>query len=161
MSESRHGRRRVVLGSLAIVALAGCASMEEPKKMTAAEAIAQRQELMKSQGATLRTIQEKVKTGQIQAIAADADALVKSSARIDPLFPAGSLDPATSRAKPEIWQKFPEFTGYAKALGTKATQLAATAQAGNAQATSAAVAELGKTTCGACHNTFRGPEIKK
>jgi cytochrome c556 len=161
MSESRQGRGRIVLGSLAIVALAGCASMEEPKKMTTAQAIAERQELMKSQGASMRSITEKVKTGQIQAIAADAEALAKTAPKIDPLFPPGSLDPATSRAKPDIWQKWPEFEGYAKALQTKANALAATARTGEAQATSAAATDLGKTTCGACHNAFRGPEIKK
>jgi cytochrome c556 len=151
----------VVLGSLAIVALAGCAAMEEPKKMTAGEAIAQRQELMKGQAASLRSIQEKVKTGQIQAIASDAEALAKSATKIDALFPPGSLNPNTSRAKPDIWQKFPEFEKYAKALEAKSNQLAVTARTGNAQATSAAVTDLGKTTCGACHNAFRGPEIKK
>ena len=46
-------------------------------------------------------------------------------------------------------------------LESKATQLAATAQSGNTAATNAAVADLGKTTCGACHTGFRGPEIKK
>jgi cytochrome c556 len=161
MIESRHGRRCVVLGSLAIFTLAGCASMEEPKKMTTAQAITERQELMKSQGAAMRAIQEKVKTGQIEAIATDAEVLVKTAPKIGPLFPAGSLDPNTSRAKPDIWQKWPEFEGYSKALETKANALAVTARAGNAQATSAAVTELGKTTCGACHTAFRGPEIKK
>ncbi len=161
MSESRHGRRRIVLGSLAIVALAGCASMEEPKRMTTAQVIAERQELMKSQGATWRSIQEKEKAGQIGAIAAEADALAKSATKIDALFPPGSLDPATSRAKPEIWQKWPEFQGLSKGLEAKANALAATARTGNAQATSAAVTEFGKTACGACHTPFRGPEIKK
>jgi cytochrome c556 len=161
MSESRHGRRRIVLGGLAIVALAGCASMEEPKKMTTAQAIAERQELMKGQGAAFRAIQEKVKAGQIQAIATDAEAIAKSATKIDALFPPGSLDPNTSRAKPEIWQKWPEFQELSKGLEAKANALAATARTGNAQATSAAVTEFGKTACGACHTPFRGPEIKK
>jgi cytochrome c556 len=71
------------------------------------------------------------------------------------------VNPATSRAKPEIWQKWAEFEANAKMLESKATQLAATAQSGNTAATNAAVADLGKTTCGACHTGFRGPEIKK
>jgi cytochrome c556 len=133
----------------------------EEKKMTTAEAIAQRQELMKSQAALMRTIQEKVKGGQIQAIAPDAEALAKSATKINALFPAGSLDSNTSRAKPDIWQKWPEFEGYSRALEAKANQLADTARTGSAPATTAAVGELGKTTCGACHNAFRGPELKK
>jgi hypothetical protein len=90
-------------------------TMEE-KKMTTAEAVAQRQELMKSQAALMRTIQEKIKAGQVQAIAPDAEALAKSATKINALFPPGSLDPNTSRAKPDIWQKFPEFEGYSRAL---------------------------------------------
>ena len=55
-------------------------------------------------------------------------------------------------------------------VGTKVTEaiavhsvkeVAAVDKTGNAQATQPMVAELGKTTCGACHTAFRGPEIKK
>jgi cytochrome c556 len=116
---------------------------------------------MKEQSAASRSIQEKLKTGQIQAIESDAQKLAETSRKIVALFPQGSLDPKTSRAKPEIWQKWSEFEGHGKTLDTKATQLAATARTGNADATKAAVADLGKTTCAACHNAFRGPEIKK
>ena len=160
MIQRRQWRRSVVLGGLAVVALAGCASMEE-KKMTTAEAIAARQQLMKEQGAAMRSIQDKLKAGQVQAVAVDADKLAQTSNAMLKMFPPGSLDPATSRAKPEIWQKWSEFEGYAKALDTKAKQLAATAATGNAQTTGAQATDLGKTTCGACHTAFRGPEIKK
>ncbi len=81
--------------------------------------------------------------------------------KIRPAVPAGLARPGDLPAKPEIWQKWPEFEGYAKSLEAKANALAATARTGDAQATAAAVTELGKTTCGACHNAFRGPEIKK
>jgi cytochrome c556 len=159
MSQRRQWRRSAVLGGLAMFA-AGCASMEAPK-MSAADAIAARQQLMKDQGAAMRSITEKVKAGQAQAIGPDAEKLAKTSREMLAMFPPGSVNPATSRAKPEIWQKWPEFEGYAKSLETKATQLAATARTGNAQAAGAAATDLGKTTCGACHNAFRGPEIKK
>ncbi|HSE92447.1 MAG TPA: cytochrome c [Methylomirabilota bacterium] len=129
--------------------------------MSTPDAIAARQQLMKDQGAASRSIQEKLKTGQVQAVASDAEKLAETAMKIPALFPQGSLDPKTSRAKPEIWQKRSEFEGYAKTLNTKATQLAATARTGNADSVKAAVADLGKTTCTACHNAFRGPEIKK
>lgn len=143
---------------VAVAAIAGCASM---RRMSPDEAIAARQQLMKEQGALMRSISEKSKAGQIQAIAADADKLEDTAKRITKLFPEGSVNPSTSRAKPEIWQKWSEFEGHAKALRTKSSQLEATAKTGNAQATQTAVADLGKTTCGACHTAFRGPEIKK
>jgi cytochrome c556 len=129
--------------------------------MSTPDAIAARQKLMKEQGSALKSINEKVKAGQQQAIGPDAQTLVETSKRITSLFPPGSLDPATSRAKPEIWQKWPQFQADAKSLESKATQLIATAQTASPAATSAAVTDLGKTTCGACHEAFRGPEIKK
>lgn len=143
---------------VAVAAVSGCASM---RKMNADEAITARQALMKEQGAAMRSISDKLKAGQVQAIAADADKLQETSKRIPKLFPEGSVNASTSRAKPEIWQKWSEFEGYAKMLNTKAGQLEETAKTGNAQAAQTMAAELGKTTCGACHTAFRGPEIKK
>jgi cytochrome c556 len=156
--------RRIVragIGVLAAAVLAACATGEEKKMMSADEAIAARQQLMKDNGATVKRIQDNLKAGQVQAVAADAEKLVQNSKQIPSLFPAGSLNPDKSRAKPEIWQKWPEFEGNAKSLGAKATQLAATSRTGDAAATNAAVADLGRTTCGACHTAFRGPELKK
>jgi cytochrome c556 len=154
-------RGAVVIGSLTALAAAGCASGGGMAKMSTSEAVAARQKLMKDQGAAMRAIGAALKAGQTQAVAAEAEKLSATARQIPSLFPAGSVDPATSRAKPEIWQKWADFEGIAKTLDTKAMQLAATAKSGNAAATSAAAADIGKTTCGACHNAFRGPEIKK
>ena len=140
-------------------AAVGCAKMGIGK-MKAEEAIPARQQLMKEQGAAMKSMQDKLKAGDTN-VAAEAHKLVETSKRIPNLFPEGSVDPKTSRAKPEIWQKWSEFEGYAKSLQTKAAQLKETAKTGDAQTTAPMVAELGKTTCGACHTTFRGPEIKK
>jgi cytochrome c556 len=145
---------------MAVAVVTGCAKLGMGK-MNPDEAITQRQALMKEQGAAMRSISEKLKAGQVQAVAADADKLESTSRRIPKLFPEGSVNASTSRAKPEIWQKWSEFEGYAKSLQTKAKQLEDTAKSGNAQATQTMAAELGKTTCGACHTAFRGPEIKK
>jgi cytochrome c556 len=155
-------RAAVVIGSLTALVAAGCASGGgAAKKMSADEAIAARQKLMKDQGAAFKAISDAAKAGQTQAIPAQAQKLAATAREIPALFPQGSVNPATSRAKPEIWQKWADFKGTAKTLESKATQLAATAQGGNAAATNAAVADLGKTTCGSCHDSFRGPEIKK
>ncbi len=155
-------RATVVIGSLTSLVAAGCATGGGmAKKMSADEAIAARQKLMKEQGAAMKAISEAAKAGQTQAIPAQAQKLAVTAREIPALFPQGSVNAATSRAKPEIWQKWADFEGSAKALESKATQLAATAQSGNVAATNTAVADLGKTTCGACHTAFRGPEIKK
>jgi cytochrome c556 len=151
---------RVFGVALCGIALSACAT-GTTQTMSSDQAIAARQQLMKEQGAAMRSISDKLKGGQVQAVASDAEKLVQTSRKIPSLFPAGSVSPQTSRAKPEIWQKRAEFEGHAKTLETKATQLVATAQGGNAQTTQAAVADINRTTCTACHDAFRGPEIKK
>lgn len=150
-------RTVVVVVSLSVAA-GGCATF---KKMTPDEAIAARQELMKKQGAAMRSISDKLKAGQVQAVAADASILEDTARKIVKLFPEGSVNPATSRAKPEIWQKWPEFEKYSKTLNEQAETLEKTAKSGNADATSKLVADIGRQSCGGCHTAFRGPEIKK
>jgi cytochrome c556 len=147
-----------VVGGLAAGLLAGCASGD--KKMAGSgDVVADRQQLMKRQGQAMTDITAKLRAGNVEAVAADADVLVSTSKQIPGLFPAGSTSPK-SRAKPEIWQKRAEFEGNAKNLETQATKVAALARAKDQAATQAAVTEMGRTTCGACHNAFRGPEIK-
>jgi cytochrome c556 len=158
MSSSFLVRAGVIV--VAVTAVTGCAKLGMGR-MNTDEAITARQALMKEQGAAMRSISDKLKAGQVQAIAADAEKLESTSKRIPKLFPEGSVNASTSRAKPEIWQKWSEFEGYAKSLGTKAKQLEETAKTGNAQVAQTMAAELGKTTCGGCHTAFRGPEIKK
>ncbi len=155
---NRRGCRALGVAVIAVFAV-GCATASA--QMGGDEAIAARQKLMKEQGAAMKSIQDKLKAGQAQAIGPDAQKLVETSKRIPALFPQGSLNPNTSRAKPEIWQKRSQFEEYAKALESKATRLAQTAPAADAQTTTAAVGDLGKNACGACHDAFRGPEIKK
>lgn len=140
------------------VTLVGCATF---RKMSAEEAIPARQQLMKQQGAVMRSISDKMKAGQVQAVASDARTLQDTARKIPGLFPEGSVNPATSRAKPEIWQRWSEFEGHAKKLEARAKMLADTARTGNAEATGKLVAEIGKESCGGCHTAFRGPEIKK
>jgi cytochrome c556 len=147
----------LVVGTALVI---GCATGGS-SQMSTEDAIKKRQALMKEQGAAMKSIQDKTKAGQVREIAPDAEKLAQTAKQITPLFPKDSLDPNTSRAKPEIWQKWSEFEGHAKNLETRATKLAEVAKTGNAEATNAAVADVGKPTCGACHTTFRGPEIKK
>jgi len=148
--------RVVVVGGLALVVAAGCASMGE-KKMTASEAIAARKQLMKDQGAAWKNVQDKAKAGQITAIVPDAEKLAATSKEIPKLFPEGSLDPANSAAKPEIWQKRAEFDAAAKNLETWSVKLRDTAKTGDANATNAVVKDFGRQACGTCHQPFRVP----
>jgi cytochrome c556 len=148
----------LVVGSLAAGLIAGCASGD--KKMAGSgDVIADRQALMKRQGQAMTDINAKLRAGNVEAVAADAEVLATTAKQIPALFPPGSTSPK-SRAKPEIWQKRAEFDGYAKNLEEQAKKVAALARAKDQAPTQAAVTEMGRTTCGACHNAFRGPEIK-
>jgi cytochrome c556 len=148
-----------VLGGLAAGLLAGCASGEKKMMAGSGDVVADRQQLMKLQGASMADITAKLRAGNVEAVAVNADTLALTAQHIPALFPSGSTSPK-SRAKPEIWQKQAEFEGNAKNLETQAKKVAALARAKDQAGTQAAVAELGRTTCTSCHNAFRGPEIK-
>jgi cytochrome c556 len=148
--------------ALVAVVAVGCATM----KMKPEEAITARQELMKSQGAAFKAIQDKTKAGDIAGVVPEAQKLVDTSDKISPLFPEGSLGPTITlptgvtvktAAKPEIWQKWPEFEAAAKNLKVQAEKLRDTAKTGDAAATNAVLGTFGRQACGTCHTPFRVP----
>jgi len=140
---------------LAALTAGGYAAAQAPA--TPDEAIEARKKLMKEQGAAWKNIQDKTKAGQIKEAAADAEKLASTAKQITPLFPEGSLNPDKSSAKPEIWQKWPEFESAAKNLETWSVKLRDTAQTGDADATQAVVKDFGRQACGTCHQPFRVP----
>jgi cytochrome c556 len=152
------GMMRAVIGGLVLMVAAGCASSGmEARKMTAAEAIEARKKLMKEQGAAWKNVQDKTKAGQVAAATPDAEKLVATSKQITSLFPEGSLDPANSAAKPEIWQKRADFDAAAKNMQAWSLKLADAVKTGNADAANAVVKDYGRQACGTCHQPFRVP----
>jgi len=153
----RHVRASVVLGSL--VALGGCASESttaSAPKMNPATIVAERQRLMKLNGASWADAQAKFKAGNIEAIAVNAETMAMNAREIPKLFPEGSMTPE-SKAKPDIWQKWPEFEADAKKFQTMSEQLRDAAKSKNAAATEAIMKDFGREACGACHTPFRVP----
>jgi len=149
----------VVLGSLVAVIAVGCASADkstQTAKMTPAQSVEERQKLMKEHGDLWKSIQDKTKAGEIAGIAPDADRLAQNAKKIPSLFPPGSLEGKTA-AKPEIWQKWPEFEAAAKNLETESVKLRDTAKANDKPGTEALVKDFGRKACGTCHQPFRVP----
>jgi cytochrome c556 len=147
----------MVLGGLAAVALAGCArSMHQGAMPGSGDVVADRQRLMKLQGASMRDINGKIQAGNIEAVAVNAETLSLTAEHIPSLFPKGPI-PEKSNAKPEIWQNQAKFDGYAKTLQTMAGELRAAAAAKDAAKTQAVAREIGQKACGACHTDFRKP----
>ena len=145
----------IVIGGLALGIAAGCAS-SSMSKSGSGDVVADRQRLMKLQGASWADIQAKAKAGNIEAIAVNAETLALTARQIPALFPEGSLTDK-SKAKPEIWQKWPEFESAAKNLGVQADKLRDAAKAKNEQLTQDLVKNFGRDACGTCHTPFRQP----
>jgi len=145
----------IVIGGLALGIAAGCAS-SSMSQSGSGDVVADRQRLMKLQGASWADIQAKAKAGNIEAIAVNAETLALTAHQIPALFPEGSLTDK-SKAKPEIWQKWPEFESAAKNLGVQAEKLRDAAKAKNEQLTQDLVKNFGRDACGTCHTPFRQP----
>jgi cytochrome c556 len=146
-----------VLGvGLAVTAVAGCATGDQKSAGAGRDVVAERQRLMKLNGALWKDVQDKAKAGNVEGIAVSAEAMALNSQRIVALFPKGSLTDK-SKAKPEIWDKFGEFEASAKKMEAESVKLRDAAMAKNASATQDAMKDFGRNACGSCHTPFRVP----
>ena len=103
----------IAVWSLVAVAAVGCATGARTEKIGSGDIVADRQRLMKLNGASWADAQAKFKAGNIEGIAVNAETMALNSEHIPMLFPQGSLTDK-SKAKPEIWQRWDEFTKDAK-----------------------------------------------
>ena len=145
----------IVTASLVVGIVAGCAG-KSMSQGGSGDVVADRQRVMKLQGASWADIQSKAKAANIEAIAVNAETLAMTARQIPALFPEGSLTDK-SKAKPDVWQKWPEFQAAAKNLEAQAEKLRDAARAKNEQLTQDIVKDFGRTACGTCHTPFRQP----
>jgi cytochrome c556 len=147
----------VVLGSLAVLVLTGCASSDKKMAMVGSgDVVADRQRLMKLNGAAWKDAQDKFKAGQIEAIAVSAETMALNADHIPMMFPKGSLT-EKSKAKPEVWQKWDEFVKDSKNMVTWSERLRDASKAKNTQQVEAIMKDFGRQACGTCHTPFRVP----
>jgi len=154
--KSKHIRTGVVLGSLVALALAGSATGQSTVKLWTSDVVADRQRLMKLNGASWADAQAKLKAGNAEAVAVNAETMALIATQITALFPEGSLT-EKSKAKPEIWQKWPEFEAAVKTYAMQAEKLRDAARSKDLAATEAVAKEFGRQACGTCHQPFRVP----
>jgi cytochrome c556 len=150
-------RASFVAGSLAALLLGIAVSQAQMSKVGSGDVVADRQRLMKLNGASWKDVQDKVKAGQIEAVVVNAETMAINAKHIPSLFPEGSLTDK-SKAKPEIWQKFSEFEAAAKNLETKSDELRDAARAKDQAKVDALVKDFGRQACGTCHQPFRQPQ---
>ena len=151
-----QAKTRVVLGSLVALAMASSATGQSTTKLWTSDVVADRQRLMKLNGASWADAQAKLKAGNAEAVAVNAETMALIATQILPLFPEGSLTDK-SKAKPEIWQKWPEFAAAAKNLENRSATLRDQAVAKDGAAVTTTVATFGREACGTCHTPFRVP----
>jgi cytochrome c556 len=149
-------RTALVLSGLAALLVAGCAGAQSASKIGTGDVVADRQRLMKLNGASWADAQAKMKTGNVEAIAVNAETMALNAEHIPMLFPQGSLTDK-SKAKPEVWQKWPEFEAASVNMVTWSVRLRDAARTKNAAATEAVMKEFGAKACGTCHQPFRVP----
>src|SRR3989442_6965833 len=152
--EFRHVKAGVILGSVvAVAAMVGATA--RPTAIGSGDPVADRQRLMKNNGANWADIQNKVKAGNVEGVAVNAEALALHAQRITLLFPEGSLT-EKSKAKPDIWQKWPEVQAAAKNHENRADTLRDQAVAKDAAAAQTTATTFGREACGTCNATFWG-----
>jgi cytochrome c556 len=146
-------QRILVVSGLVALALAGCAAAQH-EGMVSKDPVGDRQRMMRLIGASWADIQAKVKAGNIEGVAVNAETIAVTAGHIPALFPKDSLSPQ-SKAKPEIWQKWEEFKAIAKTTEGLAATMRDKARAKDKAGVEAAVKEFGAKACAACHTPFR------
>lgn len=155
MKHTRNSWATTILSSLIILALVGIAAAQAVSLM-GGDPVANRQRLMKLVGANWADIQAKVKAGNTDAVAVNAESIAVMAMHVPSLFPAGSATDV-SNAKPEIWNKWAEFQALAMNLESMAEKLRDASRAKDGAAVETMVKDFGAKACGACHTAFRKP----
>ena len=141
---------------LLIAATTTACTTASPRMTGSGDVVADRQRIMKLQGASMAEIQNKVKAGNVEGIGYNAEVLSITSMQIPSLFPDGSLTDK-SNAKPEIWQRWGEFEATAKNMTIWSMRLRDAARAKDEKGVQDVLKDYGRVTCVSCHDTFRKP----
>jgi cytochrome c556 len=144
----------VALGT--VIAAGTVTTMAQDKEA----AVKARQQTMDQEGPAIRTILGYVNdqgTDQATAIA-KANELIAAGDKIAGLWPAGTSSkdmPGKTNAKPEIWEQLEKFKGLYASVKSNEEKLLAALQKGDKAAAQAAIGDIGKNGCSACHGQFR------
>lgn len=148
--------RSIMMIGLAAATATACTTGSAPRMVGTGDVVFDRQRVMKVQGAQWTDAQNKLKAGNIEGIASNAEVLALTSMQIPSLFPEGSLTDK-SKAKPEIWQRWGEFEASAKNLTIWSERLRDAARAKDEKAVADIMKDYGRVACGSCHTPFRVP----
>ena len=123
------------------------------------EQIQKRRLLMESNSdAAAKAIKKAVAAKDYPTVELKAKEIMGNMDNLPDLFPKGSLS-AKSRAKPEIWERWDEFSKHAGNAKRAAQDLADAAKARDEEGVNAKVKALG-AACKGCHEPFRAEKKK-
>ena len=121
------------------------------------DAIEKRRLLMESNNdAVVKAISKAAKEGNFAEIQVKVKAIMENMDQVLDLFPKGSLS-EKSRAKPEIWDKWDEFSKEPAIVKKAAQALADAAKTGDEAEVKTKLKALGDA-CASCHKNFRLPK---
>jgi cytochrome c556 len=121
------------------------------------EQIQKRRLLMEANNdAVVKAITKAVKEENFSEIQVKVKAIMENMDQVLDLFPKGSLS-EKSRAKPEIWEKWDEFSRQPAIVKKAAQGLADAAKAGDEAEVKTKLKALGDA-CASCHKSFRAPK---
>ena len=155
MMAGRARLRRILLPALTAVAAAGCV-IGSQRMIGTGDLVFDRQRLGRVQDEQLDEMRRKLKAGEIQGIAVNAEVIAITAMQIPSLFPEGSLTDK-SRAKPEIWDRWSEFESAAKNTAIWSERLRDASKAKDEKAVADIMKDYGRIACGSCHDAFRVP----
>jgi cytochrome c556 len=122
-----------------------------------ADAIEKRRLLMESNNdAVVKAITKAAKEGNFTEIQVKIKGIMENMDQVLDLFPKGSVS-EKSRAKPEIWEKWDEFSRQPAIVKKAAQALADAAKAGDEAEVKSKLKALGDA-CASCHKSFRAPK---
>ena len=126
----------------------------------APDSVVLRRKLMESNNSLVaEALNKAIKENNFAEIEGKCDVILENMDKVLDFFPPGSLS-ENSRAKPEIWERWGEFTKHPPNVKKAARELAAAARAGDEEAVKVRFKALGQA-CKGCHESFRTPKPKQ
>ena len=125
----------------------------------APDSVVLRRKLMESNNSAVAdALNKAIKEKKFAEIGDKCDVILENMEKVLDFFPPGSLSENT-RARPEIWAKWGEFSKHPATVRKAAQELAAAAKAKDEEAVEVKFKALGQA-CKSCHDTFRAPKPK-
>ena len=125
----------------------------------APDVVVQRRRQMESNNSVVaEALNKAVKEKNFVEIEDKCNVIQENMNKVLDFFPRGSLSD-NSRAKPEIWAKWSEFTKHPAIVTKAAQELATAAKAGDEASIENKFKALGEA-CKGCHTSFRAPKPK-